>query len=227
MKKLTAPLLFAILATLLLFGAGKCFGQDSTKIKNVLVVECTTQNPWEIMPKRVIFKTHKKIRIETTKDENITARIDFISDSSLVIKGNEIKLRDITKINKYRSKIPAVVGGITAATGIGGMIYFYSNFNNNSFSNYELDNGVLISAAVLFAGLITTLVGLIELGGAKKYNMKENWKFYVKPDIFSQPGMMRFPSKSDTVKGNVMFRPGNSMNIPTPFPVKKKKENDK
>jgi hypothetical protein len=226
MKKFPTTLFFAIIATVLLSGEGKCFGQHSTKIKNVLVIESTLENQWmPIQP--AVFKTGKKVKVvRVENNEKITGRIQYISDSSIFLKGMEIKLYDIAIINKCRGRILTTVGGSTFVVGAGLFAYFYSHsFTDKDY--YSSQTASLAIGCVEMVVGIATLIGMIQFASAKHYYMDQNWRFIVKPDIFAQPGMMKFPNKQDTVKGNKLFRPGNNTNMPTPFPKKKKKENDK
>jgi hypothetical protein len=236
LRKYIAPLLLSIIAILLLFGAGKCFGQDTLTPKkhyfplqrNILIVESTQTNSW-FPPQAGYFKVRHRVQVVTrTNNTKERGHIEFISDSSIFLNGREIKLKDIVTIKKIRGEELSIVGGSLTSIGLGLSIYY--GIKSGQVNTYADDSYAWESLGFAGGTLITgicTLVGIIQVASARKYHMDYGWRFDVKPDIFAQPGMMKFPGKSDTVNGSTPFKPGNTMNMPTPFPQKKKKETGK
>jgi len=223
MKKLPYALLFALIVLSIIFGSGKCFGQDSTSKKfhnfphqkNILIVESTQTNSW-LPPKRGYFKVHQRIWVVTRSNSaQERGHIQFISDTSLFLNGKEIKLKDIVIIKKVKGGEISVAGGSLTVIGL--------IFSINSMANFpDIENtGSFVGSVMgtLVAGIFT-LVGVIQVGSAHRYQMEDGWRFYVKPDVFENP-MMRFPDKSDTLRGNTPFVPNKGMKMPGPFPGKK------
>jgi hypothetical protein len=236
LKKLSSTLVFALLATLLLFVAGKCFGQDSTSKKaisfplhrNILLVESTQTNAW-FPPRPGYFRVRYKVKVVSGDSGNIDkGHIQYICDSSIFINGKEIKLSDIHSIKKVRGEVLSIGGGSLTAIGLAfSVIYGSKAWAIDTYSDHSYEGAFLGSVIGTMAAGILTLVGVIKMASAHNYYMDDGWRFDVKPDIPVQGGMMKFPGKSDTVKGNQMFLPGNNMNMPNPFPGKKKKVEDK
>ena len=232
-RKLFSSLLFAIFALVLLQGAGKCFGQDSTAKRliyfplqrNILIVESTQTNAW-FPPQPGYFRVRYKVKVVSGDSGTLDkGHIQFISDSSIFINGKEIKLKDIASIKKVRGEVLTIGGSTTFAIGAGLFAYYYSrSFTEKDYYSSEMAS-LAIACVEIVVG-VATLVGIIQMASAHRYYMDQGWKFDVKPDLPIQSGMMRFPSKSDTVRGNPPFNPGNNMTMPNPFPKKKKKPID-
>jgi hypothetical protein len=235
-QKLTTTIFLAILATLLLSGSGKCYGQDTTAQKtisfplnrNILIVESTQTKAWS-PPRPGLFRVRYKVKVVSGDSSNIDkGHIQYICDSSIFINGKEIKLSDIHSIKKVRGEVLSIGGGSLTAIGLAfSVIYGSKAWAIDTYSDHSYEGAFLGSVIGTMAAGIITLVGVIKMASAHNYYMDEGWRFDVKPDIPLQGGMMKFPGKSDTVKGNQMFLPGNNMNMPNPFPGKKKKENNK
>ena len=202
------------------------FGQDSTKVKNVLVIQSTKEQTWGPGPSSppTVYKTGKRIRV-VTNTINIVGKIEYISDSSITIKGKEIKLKDITRINKYRNGVLPAIGGAVTATGIGLFIYFARYYAKHTYDDDGTEGSAsmgpeLGSIFIAFAGAVATLVGVIRAATAKHYRMNGKWKFLVKPDIFTAPQFMNSPGNFNPSKDS-LNRPPNRF-MPMPFPKKKK-----
>ncbi len=219
MKKVITLIVFFMCMT-------NIFGQDSTKVKNVLVIQSTKEQTWGPGPSRppTVYKTGKRIRV-VTNTINLVGNIEYISDSSITIKGKEIKLKDITRINKYRNGVLPVFGGVVTATGIGLYIYFVRYYAKHTY-NYDGTEGSASigsevgSILIVFAGAVATLVGVIRAATAKHYRMNGKWKFLVKPDIFTAPQFMNSPGNFNPARDSLNRTPNRFM--PMPFPKKKK-----
>lgn len=190
----------AILTLLLLVYFTNIFAQDSIKVKNVLVIESTKEKKWgpSVAPK--VFRTGTRVYVENRNDSTwAKGKIQLITDSSIRVKDIEFKLKDISRINNYRRGITAIVG---ATTLLGGIISEIAISNYYNVHTYEYDGTEgsastgpqLIGALIIFAGAVTTLVGVIEVGATKHYKMNGKWKFDVKPDIFQSVSSRKAPN---------------------------------
>jgi hypothetical protein len=194
-----------------------------------LIVESTQTNAW-FPPQPGYFKVRYKVKVVSGDSGTIDkGHIQFISDSSIFLNGKEIKLSDIYCIKKVRGQTLSAIGGSLTGIGVILSITFgtLTNRAHENYSDHSYEGAFLGTVAGTLITGVFTLVGIIQAASARRYYMNDGWRFDVKPDVFVQGGMMKFPSKTDTVKGNKMFMPGNNQNMPTPFPKKKKKAEDR
>ncbi len=173
-----------LLCLLLAAVVSGCFAQDSIGGEKVLVVERTKLLYGQKTPTQSFFLKGNRVKVVSTNDDvTEIGRIKEISDSTITIKGKQIKVSKITRINKYRGVEPTILGGSIIGGGIITLLILdaYHKSNNDYNSESSGTGSIVITVLVTIFGGCTTLFGLIEMGATKHYCTNDHWKLYVKP----------------------------------------------
>lgn len=105
--------------------------------------------------KRIHFYEGTRIKIKLDTKEKVSGHIDAIYDSSFVIEGRVIKLKEVAMVYSARPAVSYLGGAFVAA----GLFYFGVDLINNAF-NYGA-RGYLISDGVLVPVSISVGTGLV------------------------------------------------------------------
>ena len=150
----------------------------------VLIVEKTTLQKNQTIPKSTAFTEGERIVIKRYNNKMIVrGKIESISDSSVSVKGNKIKLNEIQRISKRRGGTLLVTGISTLA--LSGISEAICN-NIEQQKNIEDGNGgfstsLIISIVICSVDLfIIVPIGIIIAATTKHYWMDKDYKLIVK-----------------------------------------------
>ncbi len=116
-RNLTTFHLFAILSAVLLFGAGKCFGQYNSGDEKIIVVQRISPGPKQDSVK-TYFRGYNKVRVVSSAyDKPVRGRILSISDSCFYIDDKLIRPAEIISINRCRGRTNMLTGASMLAGG--------------------------------------------------------------------------------------------------------------
>jgi hypothetical protein len=185
MKKLPAALLFAIIAIVLLLGAGKCFGQDSAGYEKILVIQRQTLKPWHKDSTRFYFKKGNRLCLTKYNKKVVIGRLESLNDSSIVVGKKEIILKEIKRINRYNGVNLSIIGPSLSLYGFELfelLLKVRDDYNDDYVPPGETRTiGIAsVGAVIIFLGACTTIVGLIEVASTKYFKMGDKWKLVVK-----------------------------------------------
>ena len=158
--------------------------QDSLLASKKLIVERTKLLKNQLQPTRVTFMIGNKVAIEKYNYKTISGLIENISDSSIQIKGKEIKIKDIKRINKIRG-ITSTIIGLSCALSAGIFFLIISNYQpaEDNNGNYVYGNDytvfVIICITSTLTGFVALTAGIIDIATIKYYRMDKNWKIVI------------------------------------------------
>jgi hypothetical protein len=182
LRKFPTPLLFSSIAIMLLLGLGQCFGQDSLRFENVLMVQRVLPDPGQKAPEVYYFKNGNRVNLLCSNYLRFKGRIDAIDDSGILVKGMYIKTEEIMCMHRIKGRAIRITGG--SFIGAGALIMgitelYYSSPSqaNNKYSVLGKLDSEIPAIGLIIAGAITTLVGTIDLISVKHYDI--GWKFSI------------------------------------------------
>jgi len=167
MQKQILILFFAIISF-------NCFSQITTKPYKMLFVEKNTKAKWQATPFHTFFIVGDRIKIERfSNDTVLSGKINFINDSSLVLKKDIILVKDIKEINFVRGGT-AIVGAAILVSSVA----------------LTLSNKIFFEQGIIpfGAGLVTFGVGIIRLLLTKHYRMDKKFTITIKPTDIKDRG---------------------------------------
>lgn len=181
--RLTLKLIILVFITSSFCIPSLCFSQDSVNTEKILVAQKTIKPKLQIHPTPYnihhYFKKGNRVSIKKFDNTKVNGKIDSIADSSIVIKGDLIKLNDIKRLNRKwglnaLATIAVFAGAYTAIGYIYPPKYDEVDFNVNAYG-YNMS----IYITTICAGV----VGIIEIVSIKYYKMDKNSKLYVMTKI--------------------------------------------
>ena len=163
-----------------------CYSQDSINKEKYLVIESNKFTGWQRPPTRIIFKVGKNVTIKKYNDDKtIRGKIDSISDSSITVKGNQIKLNDIKRISSNKGTRDIIIGSSSLAFFTGLMIYRektyvpeYNDVNEDVNAGSFTFSQLLFGLCAVYSGAYT-IFGIVEKVTIKYYRMDKDCKLFV------------------------------------------------
>jgi hypothetical protein len=156
-----------------------CFSQDSNRTKRILYVERTRQYANQTEPTHKKFTEGNKVAIKRySNDTLVHGKIEAIEDSSIIIKGKIIFLKDIKSIHVNRKPTFFIVGGLIPVV-TSSVVYVLSiqNPNNPAFDGPAWFLLTMISITV---GVGIEIVGIIDALTVKHYHLDKDFIMTVK-----------------------------------------------
>ncbi len=206
MKRISSVWIAAILLFFALHIATYSIAQANLSHHNVLVVDRILNKSWQKGSYQRIFRIGNRVFVQTFTGDVAMGVLGVISDSTITVKGKEIKLNDIKEINAYKGYEPAVLGSSLLATGIGiGATFnnYYNHHHNSSEDSYGMGIA-LLAVAIMFIGTCTTLFGVTEIGTTKHFRIGKKWKLSVLPEndkaLTDHNYLFPFPKKKPAPK---------------------------
>jgi len=181
MKRISSVWIAAILLFFALHIATYSIAQANLSHHNVLVVDRILNKSWQKGSYQRIFRTGNRVFVRTFTGGVAVGVLGVISDSTITVKGKEIKLNDIKEINAYRGYEGVVIGTSLLATGIG-IGETYTKYYNKQGDSYQgtFNMGIALVAVVIgFIGACTTVFGVTEIGTTKHFKIGKKWKLSV------------------------------------------------
>jgi hypothetical protein len=162
---------------------GKCYGQDSIKYENILMVQqiLPDSGKTEVMVRYI--KRKMRIKVFCLNDQKYKGRIEAIDDSGVIIKGMLIKPGEIKSVNRIRGRAIRYTGVSLLGTGALIMMIsqlYYSQPKVQSHNQYYMGgeaNWGVPAIGIMLVGAITTIVGAIDQISVKHYDV--GWKFSI------------------------------------------------
>jgi hypothetical protein len=164
----------------LTFSSYDCLSQDTTTTQKILLLEKTTLKSGQTKPSQKIFYINNKIVVRRYSNTKVLrGRIDSINDSTIIVKGKSIDIKDIKIINKNKGEAIIRVGEVATIISIGMPIIGYIEFNNNS----KMDGftyGVISAMVTILITVPVLVIGFIDRVTEKHYHLDKNYKLIVK-----------------------------------------------
>lgn len=169
-----------------------CTGQDSLRNEKYLIIESTKFIGWQSQPIRKILTAGISVAIKKyNNDTIIRGKIDYLTDSSLVINKHSINLNKIEKIKIIAKKgmKMTTIGATTLFLSCGMMAFgneFYPDIRNEEdedINRYPRSYYMMGFACMGCSGGLLALTGIANMATNPYYKMDKNWKLYVKSKI--------------------------------------------
>jgi hypothetical protein len=159
-----------------------CFSQDSAKYEKILLVERTILKKEQTKPTQKIFHIGKKVAIrQYSSDTLLRGHIESIMDSSIVIKGKTIDLKDVKQIKVIRGSSIIWTGAAASTFSLSLLLTGYLVANSSENSNTDLGMGFAFIGVVGFFCTVPVLIyGIIDKLTAKHYHMDKDFVIMVK-----------------------------------------------
>ncbi len=159
-----------------------CFSQDSSKYEKILLVERTVLKKGQTKPTQRIFHIGKRVAIrQYSSDTLLRGHIETIMDSSIVIKGRIIDLKDIKQISVIRGASIIWAGAAASTFSLSLLLTGYLVANANENANTDLGIGfALIGVAGFFCSVPVLIYGIIDKLTAKQYQLDKDFVIMVK-----------------------------------------------
>ncbi len=181
MKRISSGWIAAILVFFALHIATYSIAQANLPYHHILVVKRILDKSWQKYSYERFFRTGNRVFVRTFTGNAAMGVLGVISDSTITVKGKEIKLNDIKEINAYKGYEPAVLGSSLLATGIGiGATFnnYYNHHHNSSEDSYGMGIA-LLAVGIGFIGTCITVFGITEIGTTKHFKIGKKWKLSV------------------------------------------------
>lgn len=163
------------------------FSQDSISKVRFLVIESTKFTDWQTSPERIIFQTGSNIAIKRYNKSAIRGKIDYFTDSSIIIKDRYINLNEIKCVNNRKGLKGTKIGLFSIAASsvmiVSSFVLFpvkydmYHDDDTNGWTRFYFQVPFITCA---FTGSIITVIGLFKMVTVKQYRINKNCKLYVK-----------------------------------------------
>ncbi len=145
-------------------------GYGSLMKSEKLILEKTKNRGKQIHQKQVTFKIGQRIKITKNNNEVTVGKIEYIADSTILLKQNSIKTKEIKKITKGR-------GGTILFTGLSIAVFASTiekiRSNGSNYGGDILLEGFLIVAVDV---ILTVPLGIVLFANTKHYRMDKGWK---------------------------------------------------
>ena len=181
---------FGLFEILLFLQPLDIFPQDTINKTKVLTAYKTSPSNFNLFPHYCEFPIGQRIAIKTLVcNQSIKGKLVSFSDSSIMVKDSTIKqvfLSDIKSLKKIRGRTILHTGLII--TGLSGLSYLFFNRLEEYYykqSGYSDDYSAgylgqqMFSILIMFVGINTIIVSVIDNMTATKYKADKNWKYCV------------------------------------------------
>lgn len=154
------------------------FSQDSVKTEKILLVERKTLKNWQTKPTQRIFHTGKKVAIKRySNDSLLRGHIESIMDSSIIIKGETVPLKDIRRISVIRGETISWVGAAASALSLGVFAGGYIVINSVEYRGL---GAIVFGVLGSFCAVPVLIFGIIDRVTAKHYHLDKDFVIMVK-----------------------------------------------
>jgi len=165
-----------------------CYSQDSISKEKVLII-ATIKSPAGYPlknPKYRTIKQDKKISIKRYNNDTVLkGKITSITDSTITIDKQIIKIAEIRKINAGRGKLETIIGLSTFISLSGVAAYREATYrpdyaeNGDDLNSWPFFYSQMTIGCLAFTGGIVAIIGGIELITSKYYNLEKNCRLIV------------------------------------------------
>ncbi|MGD0711395.1 MAG: hypothetical protein ABR968_09460 [Bacteroidales bacterium] len=152
---------------------------------NKLIVKQTKLRKNQDKPNSITFIEGDRIVIKRYNNNIIICgKIESISDSSVLVKGNKININEIQRISKRRNGT-LLATGLSSVAFLSGIAYVSSATWQPKYDGHEDlindDTGYLLAIlGVAFVDFIITVpAGIIQIATTKYFKMSDGWKLYI------------------------------------------------
>jgi hypothetical protein len=149
----------------------------------ILYLESTKLKAGQTHPTHKIFSDGNKISVKRYSNGTLLhGKIEAIGDSSIIIKGKTIFLKDIKSIHANRKPTIFIVGGIIPIATIAILYPLYKFQENQNINNPDYFPGGLLDLTIgsIAVGVVTEVVGIIDLVIVKHYHLDKDFIITVK-----------------------------------------------
>ena len=151
--------------------------QDSLRKSKRLIIEQIKLPKGNKQLKYIFLDQGQKIKITYKNDSVVRGKIEFVNDSSVIIKNRSIKINEINSITKGVGGRLLIVGvSSTALFAILAAVTANQPYNDNSMFGSPV---YLFLPLAFYDLLIMVPIGIIELASTKHYRMNDNWKIVI------------------------------------------------
>ena len=161
-------------------------GVDDTLAKSKkLIVEQTKLREGNKWPRHITFIAGKRIVIKKYHDKKIIrGPLEYVTDSSILVKGKFIKIKEIQSVQRHSGGTLLVVGLSTSASFIiiaeGVNVLTVPKYDKYGDITNDPTNIIITIFVIGVLDLFTVVpAGIVQLALTKNYRMDKNWKIVI------------------------------------------------